>query len=73
LFYQLQSPFFCPREGGIDGSFAQIQFSSMHQILGQYLKNHLEAAVLLPLLKTPVTGLVGRIPVRQVVPRRSGA
>jgi Na+-transporting NADH:ubiquinone oxidoreductase subunit NqrB len=73
LFYQLQSPFFGPGEGGVDGSFAQIQFSSMHQIFGQDPKNHFEAAILLPLLKTAMAGLIGRVAVGQVMPRRSGA
>jgi hypothetical protein len=72
LFYQLQSPFFGPGEGGVDGSFAQIQFPSMHQILGQHLQNDLEATIFLPLLKSPVAGLIGRITVGQVVPGRSG-
>jgi hypothetical protein len=73
LFYQLQSPFFRPREGGVDRSFAQIQLPSLHQILGQNLKNHLETTVLLPSLKTSMTRLVRRIPVGQIVPGCSGA
>jgi hypothetical protein len=63
LFYQLQSPLFGPGKGGVDGSFAQIQFSSMHQILGQDPKNHFEAAVLLPPLETAMAGLIRRISV----------
>jgi hypothetical protein len=68
LFYQLQSPLFRPREGGVDGSFAQIQFSTVDQIFGQHLQDQLEATILLPFLKTPMTGLIRRITIRQILP-----
>jgi len=63
LFYQRQSPFFRSRKGAIDRSFAQIELSPMHQIFRQNLQDHLEAAILLPLLKAAMASLIGRITV----------
>jgi len=73
LFYQLQSPLFGPAEGGVDGTLAQIDPASLHQVLRQRLQNHFETSVPLPLLKATMAGLIRRIAIGKILPLRPGA
>ena len=67
-----QRPFFRRGEGRVDEGLTQIDFSAVAEIFREPLQQSIEAAAVLPLLKTPVTGLVRRIATRQVVPRGAG-
>jgi hypothetical protein len=60
-------------EAGVDERFAQIEPAPVAQVLGQPLENVQQPAGALPVLKPTMTGLVGRVARRQIVPRRAGA
>jgi hypothetical protein len=62
------SPLFSPREGGVDKSLLQIQFSSGVQLLGQFAQDAFQPAFPYPLLEPAMTRLVGRISARQFTP-----
>lgn len=59
-------------EGRIHEGFRQIDLAAVAQILGEPLQQPIEATRALPLLKTPMTGLIRRIAAGQVVPGRPG-
>ena len=68
-----QRPFFRRGEGRVDEGFTEIEFAAVAEILGEALQQPIESAAPLPLLKAAMTRLIGRIPPRQIVPRRPGA
>jgi hypothetical protein len=68
-----QRPLFRRGEGGVDEGLTEIDFAAIAEIFREALQQPIEPAAALPLLKAAVTGLIGRIAPRQVVPRRAGA
>lgn len=68
-----QRPLFRRREGRIDEGLTEIDFAAVAEIFREPLQEPIEPATVLPLLKAAVTGLIGRIAPRQVMPRRAGA
>jgi hypothetical protein len=69
----MSHPFFRPGEGGIDEGFGEIEFAAVAQIFRESLQQLIQSPVPLPLLKAPMTRLIGRIAAGQIVPRRAGA
>ena len=70
---QRRSPFFHRAEAGVDEGFGQIELPSIAEVLRQASQKPAEQAGTLSRLKATMTGLVRRIPTRQVVPGRPGA
>jgi hypothetical protein len=70
---RLQRPFFRRGEGRIDEGLTEIDLAAIAEIFCKALQEPIETAAALPLLKAPVTGLIGGIAPRQVMPRRPGA
>jgi hypothetical protein len=68
-----QRPLFRRRERRVDEGLAQIDLAAIAEIFGEALQQPIESAAPLPLLKTSMACLIGRIPPRQVRPRRAGA
>ena len=68
-----QRPFFCPRVGGVDEGFGEINFAAVAEVFGQALEQPIEPAAPLPELKAAMAGLVRRIATRQIRPRGAGA
>ena len=67
-----QRPFFRPGVRGVDKGFGEIDLAAIAQVLGESLEQAIQPATALPLLKAAMAGLIGRIPPRQIVPRRAG-
>ena len=68
-----QRPFFRRGEGRVDEGLTEINFAAVAEIFGEALQEPIEPPAVLPLLKAAMTRLIGGIPPRQIVPRRSGA
>jgi hypothetical protein len=66
-------PPFCTRVGAVDERLVELQPASLLQVASEGLNDSEPGAVLTPLLETTMSGLVGRVPPRQVVPRRAGS
>jgi hypothetical protein len=61
-------PLFRPNEGAIHKGLTYVRLASLPQISHQGPKNLYQRTVLLPLLKLAMTGLIGRITFRQILP-----
>jgi len=59
--------------GAIDVRFGQVQLAALSQIMSEAEQRAVKHAILDPLLKPPVTRLVGRIASRHIGPGRSGS
>ena len=70
---QCDRPPFCPAERGVHQALAQIQFPACHQVLAQGPQNGVQYPGALPLLETAVTGLVGPVAARKILPWRACA
>ena len=68
-----QRPLFRRGEGRVDEGLTEIEFAAVAEILGEALQESIEPTAMLPLLKAAMTRLIGRIPPRQIVPRRARA
>lgn len=68
-----QRPFFRRREGRVDEGLTEIDLAAVAEIFREPLQESIQAAAVLPLLKAAVTGLIGWIAPRQVMPRRARA
>lgn len=68
-----QRPLFRRGEGRVDEGFTEIDFAAIAEILREALQQAVEPPGALPELKAAMTGLIGRIAPRQVMPRRPGA
>lgn len=68
-----QRPFFRRREGRVDESLTEINLAAVAEVFGQALQQPIEPATALPLLKAAMTGLIGRVPRRQIAPGRARA
>lgn len=59
--------------GAVDKSLCQVELSAITKVLGERAQDSLERLVLDPCLKSPMAGLVRRIPTRKIRPRCAGA
>jgi len=59
--------------GAVDVRLGQIELAAIAKILGQAAQDALERLVFDPRLKSPMAGLIRRVPTRQVSPRSTGA
>lgn len=57
--------------GSVDEGLGQVQFAALPKVLGQRGQYSVQCAFSLPLLKTIVTCLIGRIAMGEIVPRSS--
>ena len=68
---QCDRPPFCPAERGVHQALAQIQFPARHQVLAQGPQDGVQHPGALPLLKAAMTGLIGPVAARKILPWRS--
>ena len=66
-------PFFRRGEGRVDEGLTEIDFAAIAEVFREALQEAGEATRSLPLLKAAMTGLIGRIATRQIVPGRARA
>jgi hypothetical protein len=66
---QCDRPPSCPAERGVDQALAQIQFPARHQVLAQSPQDGVQHLGALSLLKTAMTGLIGAVTARKILPR----
>jgi hypothetical protein len=72
-FSRRRAPCFRRHERAVDEPFGEVAPAERDQIRGQAMGDVGEDAGLDPVLEAPMTGLVGRIVVRQVLPAGAGA
>jgi len=66
-------PLFCRGEAAIDERLADINAAAFKEVFGQLLNDAFKNPCSHPLLEAPMAGLIRRIALRNVLPRRSGA
>ncbi len=61
-----------PCEGAVDEGLGDVELASLVQVIGKSMQHPLDRAVPAPALEATVTGLIGRVSLRQILPRCTG-
>ena len=67
------APFLGSHEGAVDETLREVESAALLEVLGQHFEHVFSRAVAHLALEAPVTGLVRRIPLRQVDPLGASA